>query len=372
MGLSIMEIKGLHATAKVFARSIENEALLQIKAICDNEAYAGQIIRIMPDVHAGKNALVGFTARLVERVNPWLIGVDIGCGVLTVELGRIRLDADKLDRFIRRNIPHGPDRHEEVPDGIEPGFSDQVRTVCARIGADPEQVLRSMGTLGGGNHFIELDKGEDGRLWLSVHTGSRTFGYAVAEHHQRIATENVRASGETNRTPWLSGALRDDYLRDLAIAQEFAAANRASMARTIVRHLKATPGEEIETVHNYIDLDRLVLRKGAVSSELGRRIAVPLNMRDGILLARGLGMEDWNWSAPHGAGRKMSRTKARETIDLDAYRRSMRGIWTSSVSEKTLDEAPQAYKPSKEIKELLPGTADIEDVLVPVYNFKAD
>lgn len=368
-----MEIKGRFATAKVFARSIENEALLQIKAICDNELYEGQIIRIMPDVHAGKSALVGFTTRIGTRVNPWLIGVDIGCGLRTTSLGRVHPDCDKLDRFVRRHVPHGSDRHDEFdPSGFDEGFLRRVEAVCARIGVDVDAHLRSLGTLGGGNHFLELDRSRDGSSWLVVHSGSRTFGYAVAEFHQRRATEHSRREGTSVRSPWLEGDDLAAYLEDLAVAQEFAAENRREMSRRILRHLRVeTDVEAFETVHNYIDLEAGVLRKGAVSARLGERIAVPLNMRDGVVLARGLGEEDWNWSAPHGAGRKMSRTKARDTIDLDAYRRSMRGVWTSSVSERTLDEAPQAYKPSKEILELLPQTADIEQVLVPVWNFKA-
>ena len=367
-----MEITGRFATAKVFARSIENEALLQIKAICDNQLYAGQTIRIMPDVHAGKSALVGFTTRLGDKVNPWLIGVDIGCGLRTLPLGRVRLDADKLDKFIRKHIPHGPERHEEVPEGLDSAFVQRVEDVCRRIGCDPDTALRSVGTLGGGNHFLEVDKGENGDLWLVIHSGSRTFGHAVAEHHQKQASECAHLANSAHRTPWLAGDDLQAYLDDLGVAQEFAARNREEMARRILRHLRVeVPHDGFETVHNYIDLDRMVLRKGAVSAQLGERISIPLNMRDGVILARGKGIEDWNWSAPHGAGRKMSRTKARDTIDLDAFRRSMRGIWTSSVSEKTLDEAPQAYKPSKEIRELLPETADIEQVLVPVYNFKA-
>jgi len=367
-----MEIKGRFATAKVFARSIENEALLQIKAICDNELYEGQTIRIMPDVHAGKSALVGFTTRIGAKVNPWLIGVDIGCGLRTTHLGKTRLDCDKLDRFVRRHVPHGSDRHEDFdPSGIDEDFLRRVEGVCARIGADAPSHLRSLGTLGGGNHFLEVDRSEDGASWLVVHSGSRTFGHAVAEYHQKKATEHSRREGTSVRSPWLEGDDLAAYLEDLAVAQEFAAANRREMSLRILRHLRVDAGAEaFETVHNYIDLEAGVLRKGAVSARLGERIAVPLNMRDGVVLARGLGEEDWNWSAPHGAGRKMSRTKARETIDLDAYRRSMRGVWTSSVSERTLDEAPQAYKPSKEILELLPQTARIEQRLVPVWNFK--
>lgn len=369
----VMEIKGAFATAKVFARSIENEAYLQIKAICDNDTYAGQTIRIMPDVHAGKGALVGFTARIADKINPWLIGVDIGCGLLSVKLGRIRWNPEKLDRSIRRNIPYGPSRHEQTPEDIDPVFAERIASACQRIGADPEACLRTLGTLGGGNHFIEVDASKNGDLWLMIHSGSRNFGFAVAEHHQRIAAAHVESLGLANRTPWLSGQALSDYLANLELAQEFASRNRRKIADCILHHLGVgSDTETFETFHNYVDFRRGVLRKGAVSAEFGERIAVPLNMRDGVLIARGKGIEDWNWSAPHGAGRKMSRTKARESIDLDSYRKSMKGIWTSCVSERTLDEAPQAYKPSKEIKEQLPETAEIEELLVPVYNFKAN
>ncbi|HNY30197.1 MAG TPA: RtcB family protein [Fibrobacteria bacterium] len=366
-----MEIQGCCATAVVYAKSLEQEALLQIKALCDDEVHLHQKIRIMPDVHAGKNCLVGFTATIDDRVNPYEIGVDIGCGVLAAKIGRRRLDCDKLDRFIRRKVPSGTSRHAEIDPGMDPELSARVAEVCRRVGADTGDCLRAFGTLGGGNHFIEVDRSESGDLWLCIHSGSRTFGKAVAEHHQARATTHARIHRDGRGSPWLDGARLSEYLADLEVAQAFARGNRLRMAERIFAHLGASLQTTIETSHNYMDTESRILRKGAVAAPAGTRIAIPLNMRDGVVLATGLGNEEWNVSAPHGAGRRMSRRKARESIDLDKFRHSMRGIWSSCVGERTLDESPQAYKPAKEILDLLGATATVEEILRPVYNFKA-
>lgn len=367
-----MEIQGRCATAVVYVKSIEQEALLQIKALCDDEVHLHQKIRIMPDVHAGKNCLVGFTATVGPRVNPYEIGVDIGCGVLAAKIGRRRLDCDKLDRFIRRKIPSGSERHGDIDPEMDADLASQVAEVCKRVGGDTGDCLRAFGTLGGGNHFIEVDKSESGELWLCIHSGSRTFGKAVAEHHQARATTHARIHGNGRGSPWVDGPWLSQYLADLEVAQRFARENRRRMAEKIFAHLGATLAEEIETAHNYIDTAGNILRKGAVAAPAGARLAIPLNMRDGVILATGLGNDDWNCSAPHGAGRRMSRKKAKDSIDIDNFRHVMRGIWSSCVSERTLDESPQAYKPAKEILELLGATATIDEILHPVYNFKAN
>lgn len=367
-----MEIQGRCATAVVYAKSLEQEALLQIKALCDDEVHLHQKIRIMPDVHAGKNCLVGFTTTVGARVNPYEIGVDIGCGVLAAKIGRRRLDCDKLDRFIRRKIPSGAERHGEIDPEMDTDLANQVAEVCKRVGGDTGDCLRAFGTLGGGNHFIEVDKSESGELWLCIHSGSRTFGKVVAEHHQARATTHARIHNNGRGSPWVDGPWLAQYLADLEVAQRFARENRRRMAEKIFAHLGATLAEEIETAHNYIDTAGNILRKGAVAAPAGGRLAIPLNMRDGVILATGLGNDDWNVSAPHGAGRRMSRKKAKESIDLDKFRHSMHGIWSSCVSERTLDESPQAYKPAKEILELLGATATIDEILLPVYNFKAN
>ncbi|MBK8803786.1 MAG: RtcB family protein [Fibrobacteres bacterium] len=366
-----MEIQGRCATAVVYVKSIEQEALLQIKALCDDQVHLHQKIRIMPDVHAGKNCLVGFTATVGDRVNPYEIGVDIGCGVLAAKIGRRRLDCDKLDRFIRRKIPSGSERHADIDPEIDPELASQVAQICQRVGGHTSDCLRAFGTLGGGNHFIEVDKSDSGDLWLCIHSGSRTFGKAVAEHHQARATTHAGIHGSGRGSPWVDGQYLAQYLEDLEVAQRFARENRLRMAQMIFAHLGASLGESIETAHNYIDTSEHILRKGAVAAPAGGRLAIPLNMRDGVILATGRGNDDWNCSAPHGAGRRMSRKKAKENIDLDNFRHVMRGIWSSCVCERTLDESPQAYKPAKEILDLLDATAHIDEILRPVYNFKA-
>ena len=407
---------------KIFTDNIEKEAIDQINTLLEQPAFADCKIRIMPDVHAGAGCVIGFTADLGDRVIPNIVGVDIGCGMLTVELGGIDtgingktdssivnyvtdIDYEKLDNVIRTCIPSGRNVHEE----INYIFPELKNLRCYNNLKNIDWLERSMGTLGGGNHFIEIDEGFEGRKYLVIHTGSRNLGKQVADYYQNLAVELMigrdklayerdrliaeykdqgRSSeiqdaikelrntwrNKTNDIPkelcYLTGKYRDDYIYDMKICQRFAKQNRLMIALKIMLSMGWYSIDLFETVHNYIDESNMI-RKGAISAKKGEKVLIPINMRDGSLLCVGKGNEDWNCSAPHGAGRIMSRNKARESISMESFRESMTGIYTTSVCESTIDESPMAYKPMNEIINNIKDTVDILDVLKPVYNFKA-
>lgn len=407
---------------KIFTDNIEKEAIDQINTLLEQPAFADCKVRIMPDVHAGAGCVIGFTADLGDKVIPNIVGVDIGCGMLTVELGRIDtgingktdssivnyvtdIDYEKLDNVIRTCIPSGHNVHEEVKDV----FLELKKLRCYSKLKNIDWLERSMGTLGGGNHFIEIDEGFEGRKYLVIHTGSRNLGKQVADYYQNLAVELMigrdklayerdrliaeykdqgRSSEiqdaikelrntwrkKTNDIPkelcYLTGKYRDDYIYDMKICQRFAKQNRLMIALKIMLSMGWYSIDLFETVHNYIDKSNMI-RKGAISAKKGEKVLIPINMRDGSLLCVGKGNEDWNCSAPHGAGRIMSRNKARETISMESFRESMTGVYTTSVCESTIDESPMAYKPMDEIINNIKDTVDILDVLKPVYNFKA-
>lgn len=402
---------------KIFTDNIEKEAIDQINTLLEQPAFADCKIRIMPDVHAGAGCVIGFTADLGDKVIPNIVGVDIGCGMLTVELGRIDksdssivdyvtdIDYEKLDNVIRTCIPSGRNVHEE----INYIFPELKNLRCYNKLKNIDWLERSMGTLGGGNHFIEIDEGFEGRKYLVIHTGSRNLGKQVADYYQNLAVElmigrdklayerdgliaeykNQGRSSEiqdaikelrntwrkkTNYIPkelcYLTGKYRDDYIYDMKICQRFAKQNRLMIALKIMLSMGWYSIDLFETVHNYIDESNMI-RKGAISAKKGEKVLIPINMRDGSLLCVGKGNEDWNCSAPHGAGRIMSRRKARESISMESFRESMTGIYTTSVCESTIDESPMAYKSMNEIINNIKDTVDILDVLKPVYNFKA-
>lgn len=394
----MQEIKGKLNTAYVYTDAIEQEAVNQIHAFLDSPAAEGGRIAIMPDVHAGAGCVVGFTQGLGSnpRVVPNLVGVDIGCGVAAVNLDTDKVDFDKFDKFLRATVPSGFNIHESDVSGLgsSEAFGDQLKEMIHHIWPElshPQvmdrfnKVLCSVGTLGGGNHFIEINKDPDGNLWLVVHTGSRNFGLQIATYHQKVA-EGLRG-GKFGGLAYLDGQARDDYLVDLLFAQELAQHNRSLILTRLCEFFKKADVEDhIESVHNYISMpspredhplrgDRPMgyVRKGAIEANLGQRVIVPLNMAEGCVIGRGKGNKDWNYSAPHGAGRVMSRTKAKASIDLDRFAKAMRdaGVWSSCVNEDTLDEAPMAYKRSGPILESLKETVDIELILKPIYNFKA-
>ena len=405
-----MEITGTYSTAVVYTDVLEETAAEQIYNLCNQEFSKGSCIRIMPDVHAGAGCVIGFTADLGEQVVPNMVGVDIGCGMLTVELGIAAIDFDKLDAVIRLCVPSGFSVHE----GRVTRFPALQQLHCYRSLTDAKRLERSIGTLGGGNHFIEVDVDDRGHRYLIIHTGSRNLGKQVAEHYQQLAVdllsgkdtlfeeqkqliETYKAAGrrrdiqaaikelhrqfETKEPPvprelcYLTGAYREMYLHDMKICQEFASLNRHTIAGII---LKEMFGQELddyphfETVHNYIDHDSNLVRKGAVSAKEGERLLIPINMRDGSLICTGKGNPDWNWSAPHGAGRLYSRAAARKTFTVEAFEKEMMGVFTTSISEKTLDECPMAYKTMEDIVQRITPTATVDMVIKPVYNFKAE
>jgi len=371
-----MIIKGRYSEAIVYTEVIEEGALKQIKDLCDIEAFSNSKIRIMPDVHVGKGCVIGFTANLGEKVIPNIVGVDIGCGMLTVKLGKVDVDFDQLDTFIRNHIPNGKSiNHDKQVD-----FLSVLKKL--KLLKDSRQDLkkwvRAIGSLGGGNHFIEVNIDEEDNKYLVVHSGSRNLGHVVATHYQKVAIDyqsgHKDASGKKlpDAMCYLQGERREDYLHDMSICQQFAALNRQVIANKILTHLFGHYGfESFHTTHNYIDFDDNIVRKGAIKADKGREVLIPINMRDGSILAVGKGNGDWNCSAPHGAGRLMSRTKAFETIDFKDFKEEMKGIYSTSVTRKTIDESPMAYKSIEDIIKSIGETVEIKAVLKPIYNFKS-
>ena len=380
----------------IFAETFEFEAYDQIKKLCNFEAYLDSKIRIMPDAHAGKGCTVGTTMTISDKVTPNLVGVDIGCGMLTVKLLDRNIDFAKLDAVINEKVPSGFSVHEQSKRSFD--FS-QLR--CHKHVDLPRAAL-SIGSLGGGNHFIELGRSEySDDTYLIIHSGSRKLGGDTCKYYQDLAFQNANEMGKVKdalvaklkaegrnkdidsemkklRKPtadkqlaYLTGTDFDDYMHDMAIVQQFAVANRDVMAEIIIREMGFQPESKFETIHNYIDFNRMILRKGAVSAEKGETLLIPINMRDGSLLCVGKGNPDWNYSAPHGAGRLMSRSKAKATIRMEDFESSMAGIYSTSVMQETIDESPQSYKSIGEIMAAIADTANICDIIKPLYNFKA-
>ena len=398
----MLEIKGKVNTAICYASVIEEEAIEQIRRMCDYEFTAGSRIRIMPDVHAGKGCTIGTTMTITDKAVPNIVGVDIGCGMYTVDLGKTDIDYKKLDEAAHF-IPSGMN----VWEGRQEHFDlEQLR--CYRDLKDAKRLERSLGTLGGGNHFIEIDESAYGVKYLVIHSGSRNLGKQVAELYQKLAVELskgkeeyfkkrdeiVRTYKEQGRKKEIQAALKqikwerkesmipedlcflygsylEDYLHDVEVCQRFARRNREKMAEILLERTGIAAGEAFHTIHNYIDTEEMILRKGAIAAHAGEKVLIPINMRDGSVLAVGKGNAEWNYSAPHGAGRIMSRKAAKDKLSLEEYRETMKGIYTTSVNEATLDEAPMAYKSLDDIIDVIRDSVDIIDVMKPVYNFKA-
>lgn len=400
----MLEIKGKVNTAICYAKEIEDEAIEQIRRMCDYELTRGSRVRIMPDVHAGKGCTIGTTMTVTDKVCPNIVGVDIGCGMYTVRLKKTEIDFEKIDEachFIPSGMNVWEGRIERFP---------LTELYCYRALRDSRRLERSLGTLGGGNHFVEIDRAKDGTNYLVIHSGSRNLGKQVAEYYQQLAIdlhmgkeeyfkereEIIRTYKEAGRRSeiqsalgklkrdyqvhallvpedicWLYGTFLDDYLQDIEICQQFARRNREKMAEIILERTGMTGEESFHTIHNYIDVQERILRKGAIGAHKGEKVLIPINMRDGSILAIGKGNPEWNDSAPHGAGRVMSRKKAKESLDIEAYRESMRGIYTTSVNEATIDEAPMAYKSLYDIIDVIGESVNVIEVLKPVYNFKA-
>lgn len=379
---------------KIFAKTIEKEALDQIEMLANFEAYKDSRIRIMPDCHAGKGCTVGTTMTITDKLTPNLVGVDIGCGMLTIKLKETSIDLENLDKVINKLIPSGFNIHKTQQ--AEFDFTGLVANV------NIDRAKLSIGTLGGGNHFIEVGKDGNNDLFLVIHSGSRNIGLEVAKYHQEIATKNLsnrstereelinklKKEGKENKISeelkkikskfinkdlaYLTGIDFENYINDMRIIQNFSSLNRRTMANIILKNANLTEESSFETIHNYIDFKRMILRKGAVSAENGEMLLIPINMRDGSILAIGKGNEDWNYSAPHGAGRLMSRTVAHKSLKMEDFKAQMKEVYSTSVSEKTLDEAPEAYKPINEIMEAIQDTVYIIDIIKPIYNFKAN
>lgn len=396
---NVVELKGKHNTAKVFTHNVDDVTVGQVIGMLNEPFAEGSQVRIMPDCHAGKGSVVGTTMTITDKVVPNLVGVDIGCGVLVtrIKASKDEIDFQQLDDVINKHVPSGMSVrskahrfHKEVP-------FDKVRAPFNR-----ERAEKSIGTLGGGNHFISLEE-HDGAVHILIHSGSRNIGKQVAEYYQDVAFK--RLSNQSDKTKevidqlksegrhheiqaviakmkserpvvnkdlaYVTGQDMDDYLNDLGVAQQFAALNRKAMVDEIIQNMGWEVEEQFDTIHNYIDLENMILRKGAISAQAGEKVVIPINMRDGSIIAIGKGNPDWNFSGPHGAGRIMSRSKAKQQVTLEEFQDSMEGIWSTSVVESTIDESPFAYKPIDEIMENIQDSVDIQFVVKPIYNFKA-
>lgn len=391
----MIEVRGERNTALVYTNKLEPEAERQIRELCDHRFAEGSSIRIMPDVHAGKGCTIGTTMTIADKVVPNIVGVDIGCGMLVTALGKAQIEFSKLDKVIRECVPSGMNIRGE-PHAFNEHVDVGVLRCAQKVNLNRARL--SLGTLGGGNHFIEVNRDGDGCLYLVIHSGSRQMGLQIAEYYQRYAStwmqnrtmaeliSRYKAEGRETELQkavkalkcdmegelaYLQGECFDDYLHDMGIAQTYAEWSRRTMADIILRKMKLDAVEQFTTIHNYIDLKHRILRKGAISAQAGERVIIPMNMRDGSIIAVGKGNPDWNFSAPHGAGRLMSRKKAKEQLTLKDFKSSMEGIFTTSVGRDTIDEAPAAYKPMSEILECIGETVEVEKIIKPVYNFKA-
>ena len=397
----MIELRGKYGEAKVFTDTADPESVAQVIALLNQPYTAGSRVRMMPDIHAGAGCTIGTTMTIQDKICPNLVGVDIGCGMETVRLRETHIEPQKLDRVIREGIPSGFSIRK-----TEHRFAAtlDLEALCCARHVQLDKARKSVGTLGGGNHFIEVDRAEDGSLYLIVHSGSRHLGLEIALYYQEAAWKALtnrdrqeveavisalKAEGRAQeiehalqdlkkgQTPvpralaYAEGTLFADYLHDMKLAQQFAELNRRAIVDVIMKNMKFHEVERFTTIHNYIDTEHMILRKGAVSARAGEKLLVPINMRDGSLLCTGKGNEDWNFSAPHGAGRLMSRSEAKSSFTVSEFKKQMAGIYTTSVGPGTLDECPMAYKRMEDIVDNIAPTARIDAVIRPIYNFKA-
>ncbi len=398
----MFEIQGKYGKAKVFTDSADEASVSQILELCNQPLAENAQIRIMPDVHAGAGCTIGTTMTITDKIVPNLVGVDVGCGMETTVIKEKHIEPQKLDKLIRSEIPSGFASRQKLhryADDI-----DLTELYCYKH-IHAAHALLSIGSLGGGNHFIEVDKDDDDNIYLVIHSGSRHLGVEVARYYQEEAyrrlngsddgtiqkliaeykaqgrqkeleatikkMKNTKFTSVPKHLAYCEGELFEQYLHDMRIAQHFAVLNRQAMTDVIIKGMHWHVKDQFTTIHNYIDIDNMILRKGSVSAQEGEILIIPMNMRDGSLICRGKGNADWNSSAPHGAGRLMSRSQAKETCSIAEYRKQMQGIYTTSVSMDTLDECPMAYKPMQEIIDNLEPTAEIINIIKPIYNFKA-
>jgi len=396
----MIELQGKYASAKVFTDVVDQESISQVITLLNQPYVEGCQIRMMPDIHAGAGCTIGTTMTVGDQICPNLVGVDIGCGMETVRVREDHLELQKLDKLIRREIPAGfairskPHRF---------GKEIDLEKLCCAKHANLDKAALSIGTLGGGNHFIEADRDEEGNIYLVIHSGSRHLGLEIAKYYQNAGYKALSTTSkeETDRIvrslqaagrqeeiqqalkevkkvsaipkalAYVEGPLLEQYLHDMHIAQEFARLNRKAMMDVIIKGMGLHVEEQFTTIHNYIDLDHKILRKGAVSAQAGEKLLIPINMRDGSLICVGKGNADWNCSAPHGAGRLMSRSQAKASFTVSQFKKEMEGVYTTSVGRSTLDECPMAYKGMEDIVDNIGPTAEIQSVIKPIYNFKA-
>ena len=398
----MLEVTGKHNQAKIFTDVVDQASIAQVIELCNQEFAAGSRIRLMPDIHAGAGCTIGTTMTITDKVVPNLVGVDIGCGMETIRVREGHMELQKLDKLIYEKIPSGFDIRAKAH-----RYLDQIdlEELCCARHVDLLRAEKSIGTLGGGNHFIEADRDEEGNLYLVVHSGSRHLGVEVAKlyqeegyrqlnHADKAAVQELidqmKAEGRQKEIQkeikklknqvltdvpftlaYLSGKLFEDYIHDMKIVQEYAALNRRAMMDEMLKGMKLGAAERFTTIHNYIDTQAMILRKGAVSAKAGEKLLIPINMRDGSLICVGKGNEEWNYSAPHGAGRLMSRSEAKRSFTVNEFKKQMKGIYTTSVNRDTLDECPMAYKDMTDIVENIGPTAEIVSIIRPIYNFKA-
>ena len=401
----MIELKGKYNTCKIFTDNFDQSTVGQLTALLNQESIKDSKIRIMPDCHAGTGCVIGTTMTLKDKVIPNLVGVDIGCGMLAIKLKEKSINLQELDNIINKSIPSGFNIHTEAK------AHSNVDKIIAPI--EYENSQKSLGTLGGGNHFIEVDKDKEGNLWLVIHTGSRHLGIEVCNYYQDLAYEKLKSetSGGDIKTlrkelidrltkegrekeiskelkkfndnykqtkidvphdlAYITGENFDNYIHDMKLTQEHAKINRETIAKIILKEAKLHEVDSLDTIHNYIDTENMILRKGSISAQQLEKVIIPMNMRDGSLICRGKGNPDWNYSAPHGAGRIMSRSDAKNKVSMSKFRRVMIDVYSTSVCNSTIDEAPQVYKPMQEIIDNIQDTVDIIDVIKPIYNFKA-
>lgn len=398
----MLEVTGKHNQAKIFTDVVDQASIAQVIELCNQEFAAGSRIRLMPDIHAGAGCTIGTTMTITDKVVPNLVGVDIGCGMETIRVREGHMELQKLDKLIYEKIPSGFDIRAKAH-----RYLDQIdlEELCCARHVDLLRAEKSIGTLGGGNHFIEVDRDDEGQLYVVVHSGSRHLGVEVAKYYQEEGykalnrtddgslqelvaelkaagrqkeiqkelkrLKNLKRTAVPRQLAYVEGTLFEQYIHDMKLVQQFAELNRQAMIDEIVKGMKLHVEEQFTTIHNYIDTDAMILRKGAVSARAGERLLIPINMRDGSLLCVGKGNEDWNCSAPHGAGRLMSRAEAKQSFTVSEFKKQMADVYTTSVSKATLDECPMAYKGMADILDNIGPTAEVVKVIQPIYNFKA-
>ena len=398
----MLEVSGKYNQAKIFTDVVDQASIAQVIALCNQEFTAGSRIRLMPDIHAGAGCTIGATMTITDKVVPNLVGVDIGCGMETVRVREDHMELQKLDKLIYERIPSGFAIREKPHRFLERVDLDEL---CCAKHVDLLRAEKSLGTLGGGNHFIEVDRDDGGQLYVIVHSGSRRLGLEVAHYYQEQGYKvlnrtddasiaqliaDMKAEGRQKEIQkelkrlknqkqtsipyplaYVSGDLFAQYIHDMKIVQHYAMLNRKAMMEEILKGMKLHAEEQFTTIHNYIDTDAMILRKGSVSAQAGEKLLIPINMRDGSLLCVGKGNEDWNFSAPHGAGRLMSRAQAKQSFTVSEFKKQMADVYTTSVSKSTLDECPMAYKGMEDILKNIGPTAEVEKIIRPIYNFKA-